>query len=369
MIIKDLFSIIMNVGVSPGDSVKEIKSKHLVNLFDLVVFLYTFILGMSDLAGGDILLGGFVLIISFLFLINYFFLIFVKSINIITNNFIIIFSVLLIFLTITGGKNGSGLIWSVFFPVTAMQLKGHRCGTLFSALFLGIVIVLLLVLKDQPWMYDYSLVYGNTRLFFLRFILVHIALSILSFCFAINRYSLYKEIERLSLIDTLTDLPNRRNINSSIARVLKTFKRINYGSNSHGEKYVFSVILCDIDDFKKINDTYGHLHGDVVLKAVANLLKNSIREIDFVGRWGGEEFLIILERVGIKQTAAIGRKLRKIVSDFVIKLSNKSYVNITMSFGISCYKTEQDMETFISIVDKNLLKAKKAPGKNRVVVG
>lgn len=167
-----------------------------------------------------------------------------------------------------------------------------------------------------------------------------------------------KQIENLSLIDSLTNLPNRRYFDIYANKIFNLCKRNKLG---------FAVLICDIDKFKFINDTYGHNIGDLVLKEVSKLLKNILkRQNDFVVRWGGEEFMVILNNINENNTIKIAEFIRKSVEALAIKI-NDGYLKVTISIGI-CYKIpdiNDDINYFIEKADKNLYKAKNN-GRNQV---
>lgn len=131
-----------------------------------------------------------------------------------------------------------------------------------------------------------------------------------------------------------------------------------------------SLILCDIDYFKKINDTYGHLVGDKVLKTIADILSTGLRSYDFVGRYGGEEFFICLPGANLEQAVHIANRIRQFVIDEQVMLEEQNVaLRFTASFGVSQFKcTDQvDIDKLISDADKALYKAKES-GRNKVVV-
>jgi diguanylate cyclase (GGDEF)-like protein len=126
-----------------------------------------------------------------------------------------------------------------------------------------------------------------------------------------------------------------------------------------------SVMMCDIDDFKAVNDSFGHLTGDRVIKAVANCLKVLLRESDLIARYGGEEFAFILPHSSSERAYDIAERLRKKIAALKLKYE-KQLIRLTMSFGIaSRQKGERtSVENFIRLADDALYKAKSA-GKNR----
>jgi diguanylate cyclase (GGDEF)-like protein len=122
-------------------------------------------------------------------------------------------------------------------------------------------------------------------------------------------------------------------------------------------------MLIDIDFFKKVNDTYGHPQGDKVLKGVAEILKNNSREIDTVGRWGGEEFLLILTHTDLDTATSVANKLRSKIKAYDFGLERE----ITASFGVTEFDIEKDTESSIlSRVDANLYEAKET-GRDKVI--
>ena len=136
-----------------------------------------------------------------------------------------------------------------------------------------------------------------------------------------------RKLDRISNIDTLTGATNRRNLNDMIHVGISKYIQ---------EGTPFSIILCDLDFFKQINDRHGHLIGDFVLKAVAKLLQDSVRPEDIVIRYGGEEFIILLSATNQLETFNIAERLRLEIE--YVKLSHPDlpdYLQITSSFGVA----------------------------------
>ncbi len=154
----------------------------------------------------------------------------------------------------------------------------------------------------------------------------------------------YKKVEELASIDSLTGLSNRRDILKKIRHEANRFDR---------SKKPFALIMGDIDDFKSVNDTYGHDAGDTVLQAIADFIKNNIRKQDTVGRWGGEEFLILLPDTGLKGAKFIAEKLREGIFSYKIQYSNYD-LNVTITFGVSVYKQLRDINECIKEADQAL---------------
>ena len=161
------------------------------------------------------------------------------------------------------------------------------------------------------------------------------------------------EIRNLSEIDHLTAIYNRRKITELFDREITRYKRY---------KYPLSIILIDIDYFKKINDQFGHNQGDKTLLEIASILKTEARESDYVGRWGGEEFLIICPETGLDGARTLAEKLRRTISEYPFtRIGHK-----TASFGIATCSNDSSFENMINHADKALYTAKSA-GRNNVV--
>lgn len=127
----------------------------------------------------------------------------------------------------------------------------------------------------------------------------------------------------------------------------------------------FSIVMCDIDNFKKINDTYGHNCGDYILESIAGIIGNYSPENSIVTRWGGEEFILLLEDCDITKSRPLVEKIREKVAEtkFVYK---ESHLHVTMTFGISTSMEQRDLTGLVELAD-NRMYVGKQNGKNRVV--
>jgi len=166
----------------------------------------------------------------------------------------------------------------------------------------------------------------------------------------ITATDILRKVTHVAFVDTLTKVYNRRYIDVLYFKLR--------------ERYKYTLMMLDIDNFKKINDTYGHLKGDEVLKALANTVKNSLRGSDLVIRWGGEEFLIILQHLSnIDIAVSLSEKLRKKINHIKIK----DVGHFSCSFGVSCgyISKEHDIKKILNRADEALYLAKRK-GKNRV---
>jgi len=163
-----------------------------------------------------------------------------------------------------------------------------------------------------------------------------------------------KELERISQTDHLTGVYNRLKTDQVIKNEISRAER--YGSS-------FSIMLFDIDHFKQINDSKGHQVGDVALVQLCNLVKSNIRETDLLGRWGGEEFMLVCPELSAAKAGQLAEKLRGLIEDH----SFPHALQITVSFGVAEYRNGDKPDELLSQADKLLYKAKDA-GRNRVVL-
>ena len=161
-----------------------------------------------------------------------------------------------------------------------------------------------------------------------------------------------EKLKQLATIDPLTKIPNRYQINEYFDEFIARKERI-------GQK--FSVLIFDIDYFKRINDNYGHAVGDFVLKSFSRLVMENIRLVDKFGRWGGEEFLLLLDGTSEHEAMRIGQKLNSMVAE-----STFGNICITVSVGVTEYRDSDTKEQCLNRADIALYAAKNL-GRNRVV--
>ncbi len=159
-------------------------------------------------------------------------------------------------------------------------------------------------------------------------------------------------LEELSVTDNLTKLYNRNKLDEVLSIEANRSNRF---------EHAFGVVIIDIDYFKSVNDLYGHQMGDTVLKEFADILKSNSRKTDTVGRWGGEEFLIICSETNLEGILSFAQSIREKISSFPFAIGEKK----TASFGVSVYKKDENVESMIKRADDALYNAKEN-GRNRV---
>ena len=166
----------------------------------------------------------------------------------------------------------------------------------------------------------------------------------------------HEEIYRLTTIDGLTQVYNKRYFIETLEREI---------GRAHRYRRELSLIMFDIDHFKKINDTYGHLAGDHVLKQLASVIRSRIRREDILARYGGEEFAIILPEIDNYNAVQFAEKIRGIVEKAVFRFEDTD-IPVTISIGCASMTTElQEPHEFVRVADGHLYTAK-SQGRNRV---
>ncbi len=180
----------------------------------------------------------------------------------------------------------------------------------------------------------------------------------------ISRANVYAEILKHATLDALTGFNNRRQLEERIKQEVSSAKR---------QKRNLCAIMTDIDFFKSVNDTYGHATGDLVLKTVSHVIKLQLRDYDIAGRYGGEEFSIILPYTRILEAKMVAERLRKAVENTKIDISkvnnetNDKNISVTISLGIAEYENGDDEHTILQKADKALYKAKEG-GRNKAEI-
>ena len=180
----------------------------------------------------------------------------------------------------------------------------------------------------------------------------------------ITRAKVYAEILKYATLDALTGFYNRRQLDERIKQEVSHAKRKNSS---------LCAIMADIDYFKHVNDTYGHTAGDLVLKSVAKIMRNQLREYDIAARYGGEEFVILLPYTNIDEAYAVAERLRRNVCEKVIDIdkvntkNNTKSINVSISIGIYQFDPKDTASDLLMKADKALYNAKEG-GRNQIVL-
>jgi diguanylate cyclase (GGDEF)-like protein len=176
---------------------------------------------------------------------------------------------------------------------------------------------------------------------------------------ALDNARLHRIVEKQARIDGLTALANRRHFEDQLAAELARVDR--FGGP-------LSIVIADLDDFKDVNDRYGHPAGDVVLREFARTLEAGIRDIDVAARWGGEEFVLLLPGTDISGAIRVAERIRQALANRTILAGDGERIPVTASFGVAAHPDAASSEELLAAADAALYAAKRA-GKNGVSAG
>jgi diguanylate cyclase (GGDEF)-like protein len=176
------------------------------------------------------------------------------------------------------------------------------------------------------------------------------------FLIGLRRALLYQKVQGMTITDSLTQVYCRRYFLERFSEELKRSKK---------NKLHLSFLMIDIDNFKRFNDRYGHLVGDAILRQVSKTISQAVRQIDFIGRYGGEEFSIVLAEADREQANFAAQRIRQAIAAAAIKVYDEE-LKVTVSIGVSTFPDNAlNMQDLIEMADQALYLAKET-GKNRV---
>lgn len=255
--------------------------------------------------------------------------------------------VILVFIHMADGRAYS-LIWITLLPPVTFFLLGRRAGAWICGL--AFLYVIALVYLRLPHWEPAEFTLGT----WLNIVEVLIAHWLLFRLYERSRAEAFAELERLSETDKLTGLYNRSRLDTFLQHEIERQQR---------NQSPLTLVLCDIDHFKRINDRLGHLGGDAALRTVARLLAEQMRASDICGRWGGEEFLIICPDTPAPAATHIVSKLQEAVAGVKLEKNSK----VTLSFGVATMRAGEDADQLLRRADDALYEAKHR-GRDRFVV-
>jgi len=251
------------------------------------------------------------------------------------------------------GFNHYVLVWIVVVPISAYFLLGRKGGRIFTFSF-SLMVLIFIFLNYANWETQ-----GFTNVGLLNLGFSYLGMILIISYYELSMQEALKNLERknhelaiLSITDSLTGIYNRIKLDEILFLEISNYRKT--GKD-------FAILIGDIDFFKQINDNYGHLYGDRVLKEITQIMGETIRETDICGRWGGEEFMIICLNTQIGGAVFLAEKLRLAIEDF----SRLAPHQVTMSFGVAQFEPQDTIETLIKRADDALYLAKKR-GRNRV---
>lgn len=274
--------------------------------------------------------------------------------------------VLFVFFLLTGGTEGFSPLWILVFPSSVMLLVGLKRGTIVNAVMLALIVFLLLTpLGNSMLFYD-----GYTESFKMRFPIVFVAFFVINAFFEYVRAltnDKYREATRalsrsnecnklLAGMDPLTRIPNRLSFN--------LYVKSRQQENAHPES--LAVCIIDVDNFKQYNDTYGHVNGDTALVSVAKSITSTFSNVGKVYRWGGEEFICLMEGIHEAELRKYISSAVKAVAALEIENKNTDRKYVTISLGAKLIEGNfsiHNIDKFIAEADRLLYTAKDS-GKN-----
>ncbi len=335
---------------------EEFKQPHVVSLFSLVGLSITAVMGLVALFNQNFTLAGTLFFASFFYFCGYY--AYKKFNNKRISSSIILYSlyILMFYLVFSGGVAQTGPLWVYIVAPVSVFIHGLKRGLFDIAIF----VVIMATIMFLPTDFIAHAVYSTE--FKLRLIYSFLTVTFLAALYEYSRQQSYnhalelsRKYQQLAHSDPLTKLSNRRDA----LGILKQEKaRISRSQEP------LSIILCDVDHFKKINDRYGHNAGDAVLIDLAKIFTSNIREQDCIARWGGEEFLFILPQTQAMNANTFAEKIQEKLQKHVV-IYDEHEIKVTVSMGIEQLNKDQNIDEVINSADKYLYQAKNA-GRNRI---
>jgi len=334
----------------------EFIQPNVVHLFSLVGMFITSVMGIVELFNDKMMLASILFLASFVYFIGYFAC--TKLKNLALSSAIILYSLylLMFYLVYSGGVEQTGPLWIFMVAPVSVFIHGLKRGLFDIAVFVTTISIIMFIPIDIMAHAQYS------TEFKFRLIYSFLTVTFLSALYEHSREKSYqqtvelsKKYQQLANIDPLTQLSNRRDALGILKLEQARMKRNNEP---------LSVILCDIDFFKIINDQYGHNAGDAVLVELAKLFSKSIREQDNVSRWGGEEFLFILPQTTAKNAYIIAEKIQEKIHAFLVHFEDEK-IQITVSMGIEQLNRDKSIDEVVNSADKYLYQAKNS-GRDQI---
>ncbi|GAB3092006.1 GGDEF domain-containing protein [Pseudomaricurvus hydrocarbonicus] len=341
--------------------VDEVSNKiYLINLFGWVGAGITLVLGVNAIFHQNLFLAGCLLLVSFAYLMVYVLLKVFNPENTYVYSASLILSVLcilMVYLVYTGGVANTGPLWIYLLPPVAMFFTGMKRGLVVVGVFTVVVWFMLLYRDGALLKASYPVEFK------LRLLYSFLTVAFLSASYEFSRQVALRHFQRLNdqfqrqaQKDFLTDLLNRRGMMEAIEREYHRSRRFDHD---------MSLVLCDVDYFKRVNDQYGHEAGDYVLKRLASVLLEELRGQDQVSRWGGEEFMILLPETDASNAEYLAERLRLRVQQTIFEY-NGQRIPVSISLGVCKADTNESVADVIREADKHLYMAKDS-GRNKVV--
>lgn len=329
---------------------------HVVSVFAIVGLSITFIMACIALFNQNYLLASVLFIASSIYFVGYY--IHKKHNKTALSSALVLYSLyaLMFYLVYSGGASNTGPLWIFMVAPVSLFIHGLKRGLIDLIAFTFIITLIMFLPLELIQNTNYTIEFK------LRLIYSFATVIFLSALYEYSRERSYtatleltKKYQELANFDSLTHLSNRRNATLILAQEHARAVRNNEP---------LTIMMCDVDHFKQVNDEFGHHGGDAALIALSELFTQRVREQDNVSRWGGEEFLFILPQTNNENAHVIAEKIRQDVENLLIK-SFEHNIQVTVSIGIAEFKKDHDIDETISHADKQLYIAKNS-GRNKI---
>jgi len=345
---KKLFKYIKEGFYNQNNNEEAIKV-YLIYSISLVGCIFVLALGLKGIHTSSLVLTTFLLGGSTFLLLNIFYLYFTKKHLQSGYAVLYFFFALMIYLVYSGGVENTGPLWIYCLPPMALYMRGIKRGLFELSIFILIIVYILF--------YNHINIEAQyTETFKLRVILSFLLVTFITAVYGYSReksskkmFKMQKDLEFFLRRDELTGLYNRRGYQDKIYSIQNT-----YGA----------ILMCDIDYFKKINDTYGHAVGDFTIQEVSKCIRDNLRKDDVAVRWGGEEFFVFLSEVSMESAYMVSEKLRESIENLSINYSDEMVLNTTISIGIAPTNDTLSLEQAIKNADSAMYTSK-ADGRNK----
>jgi diguanylate cyclase (GGDEF)-like protein len=357
---KKTFIEYLQIGTTDEKSLDANQQLFVSNLFSFIGYTITFGLALNAAISGKSVLSISLFFASVIFFFCHQVHRFPKLGNTILISTSVVFInllILMLYLVYSGGVSNTGPLWIYLVPPVAFFFNGLRKGINGITVFVIILSIMLFYPHEALLQTTYTLEFK------LRLILSFLTVTLLFGFYEYSRQQSYNHIEELShkyeqqaMHDALTNLPNRRGMRVYLNHEYNRLMR---------SKEPLSLLICDIDYFKQVNDKYFHDGGDFVLQSLSKFFVEKIRQQDVVARWGGEEFLFLLPNTRLADAVVLAEKIRQHVEGHIIQYKNND-IKITISMGVNEVTPDDNIDQAINVADHSLYNAKKE-GRNQTV--
>jgi diguanylate cyclase (GGDEF)-like protein len=262
-----------------------------------------------------------------------------------------------VFNLVTGGLTWAGPVWAVLFPTVMFYIHGlrHGLGVVLSYDLAAAVILFFpgdaLLTAYYPGDFKVSLMLALLSISGMSYLLEYSRATAIR-----QRDAAIDDLDRVAHTDTLTGLPNRRAMDEHLHLEFERY---------HRHRRSFCIAIADLDFFKRVNDEHGHDVGDDVLRQCATTMRTHVRDVDVVGRWGGEEFLIVMPDTDLTAATAALDRCREAVARKVF-LCRDATIRVTVSIGVVRARPDHTLDRLLVEADDRLFEAKDR-GRNCVV--